>query len=387
MPCSVSMNGPAPSCGTGVTIWQSGRLIIPGTDRCRKAAGIRHPGCDVAATRRAARGVRRDLPRRLDGRQTAATHAGMAARQRDRTARHAEDRALSVGRRHPQRRVLSRRIAGAGGEGACWASSTTSPPSPAAVISAPGWRRSCTAAARATVRCSAANKALTEAHRYGAAQPAQLHQLPDPRGRLRFVRHLVGDRAVAAQRAAELAGVRRRSCSPWRSCRCCTASCCGMSHRPGGMIALIAGYACLLGGTIMVCRSVPTHAYASARTRRPAATASPHPTVQRWIVAPMLAWAFLAPLWFSTVSAGPLRCRAIPVLDLRPDFARRLRRPHRGLWHRRTDARTQPLGRRSPGISDSGPSARHSVRSCCSSARHSASRCRRRRLPCSARSG
>ena len=85
------------------------------------------------------------------------------------------------------------------------------------------------------------------------------------------------------------------------------------------MVALIAGYACLLGGTIMVCRSVPTHAYDGRKDPKTGAYGCAASTVQRWIVAPVLAWAFLAPLWFSTVSAGQhdtvpfLSCTFAPV--------------------------------------------------------------------------
>jgi predicted acylesterase/phospholipase RssA len=79
-----------------------------------------------------------------------------------------------------------------------------------------------------------------------------------------------------------------------------------------GVIALIAGYAGLLGGTIMVCRSVPTHAY-GAKDPKTGLYGVAASTVQRWIVAPILAWAFLAPLWFSMVSAG--RYDAAPFLS------------------------------------------------------------------------
>jgi hypothetical protein len=70
-----------------------------------------------------------------------------------------------------------------------------------------------------------------------------------------------------------------------------------------GVLALLAGLACLLTGTIMGCRSLPTHAYdrdKDPKTHRYGVAAS---TAQRWIVAPVLAWTFLAPLWFSAVSA------------------------------------------------------------------------------------
>ena len=70
-----------------------------------------------------------------------------------------------------------------------------------------------------------------------------------------------------------------------------------------GVVALLAGLACLLTGTIMGCRSLPTHAYdrdKDPKTHRYGVAAS---TAQRWIVAPVLAWTFLAPLWFSAVSA------------------------------------------------------------------------------------
>ncbi len=71
-----------------------------------------------------------------------------------------------------------------------------------------------------------------------------------------------------------------------------------------GVVALLAGYACLLGGTIMVCRSVPTHAYAGGKDPKTGLYGCIASTVQRWIVAPVLVWAFLAPLWFSAVSSG-----------------------------------------------------------------------------------
>jgi hypothetical protein len=70
-----------------------------------------------------------------------------------------------------------------------------------------------------------------------------------------------------------------------------------------GVIALLAGLACLLTGTIMGCRSVPTHGFdrdKDPKTHRYGVAAS---TAQRWIVAPVLAWTFLAPLWFSAASA------------------------------------------------------------------------------------
>ncbi|HEY2619295.1 MAG TPA: hypothetical protein VGI78_18280 [Acetobacteraceae bacterium] len=83
---------------------------------------------------------------------------------------------------------------------------------------------------------------------------------------------------------------------------------------PGfGVVALIAGYACLLGGTIMVCRSVPTHAYDGNKDPKTGLYGCAAATVQRWIVAPVLAWAFLAPLWFSTVSAE--QHDAVPFLS------------------------------------------------------------------------
>ena len=68
--------------------------------------------------------------------------------------------------------------------------------------------------------------------------------------------------------------------------------------------ALIAGLLCLLTGTIMVCRSVPTHAYDGARGSRAGGYGVAASTVQRWVVTPVLLWAFLAPLWFSATSAG-----------------------------------------------------------------------------------
>ena len=63
----------------------------------------------------------------------------------------------------------------------------------------------------------------------------------------------------------------------------------------------------------MVCRCVPTHAYDADKDR----TAGPYgvaaSTVQLWVVAPVLAWAFLAPLWFSAESAS--RYDAVPFLS------------------------------------------------------------------------
>ena len=70
-----------------------------------------------------------------------------------------------------------------------------------------------------------------------------------------------------------------------------------------GAIALAAGLLCLLVGTIMVGRSVPTHAYDGNRDPRTHRFGVSARTVQGWIVVPVLAWAFLAPVWFSAVSA------------------------------------------------------------------------------------
>ena len=80
-----------------------------------------------------------------------------------------------------------------------------------------------------------------------------------------------------------------------------------------GAAALLVGLACLLTGTIMVCRSVPTHAYdANTRSKdgRYGVAAS---TVQHWVVVPVLAWTFLAPAWFSAVSSG--RYGTVPFLS------------------------------------------------------------------------
>ena len=80
-----------------------------------------------------------------------------------------------------------------------------------------------------------------------------------------------------------------------------------------GPIALFAGLACLLVGSIMVCRSVPTHAYDAGKDRRTGRYGVSATTVQRWVVAPVLLWAFLAPLWFTTVSAT--RHDVVPLLS------------------------------------------------------------------------
>jgi hypothetical protein len=71
-----------------------------------------------------------------------------------------------------------------------------------------------------------------------------------------------------------------------------------------GGVALIAGLLCLLLGTVMVCRSVPTHAYDGTRGSRTGGYGVAASTVQRWVVTPILLWAFLAPLWFSAMSAS-----------------------------------------------------------------------------------
>jgi hypothetical protein len=70
-----------------------------------------------------------------------------------------------------------------------------------------------------------------------------------------------------------------------------------------GNVALIAGLGFLLIYTIMVCRSVPTHAYDTHvdLTRRRFGVAAG--TVQLSIVTPVLVWAFLAPSWFSAAAA------------------------------------------------------------------------------------
>ena len=68
--------------------------------------------------------------------------------------------------------------------------------------------------------------------------------------------------------------------------------------------ALIAALLCLLTGTVMVCRSVPTHAYDGARGSPTGGYGVAASTVQRWVVTPVLLWAFLAPLWFSATSAS-----------------------------------------------------------------------------------
>ncbi|HME26172.1 MAG TPA: patatin-like phospholipase family protein [Acetobacteraceae bacterium] len=80
-----------------------------------------------------------------------------------------------------------------------------------------------------------------------------------------------------------------------------------------GLTALIAGLVCLLGGTIMVCRSVPTHAYDDNKASKTGPYGVPAATVQLWVVAPVLTWAFLAPLWFSAKSAS--RYDTVPFLS------------------------------------------------------------------------
>ena len=71
-----------------------------------------------------------------------------------------------------------------------------------------------------------------------------------------------------------------------------------------GVAALIAALLCLLLGTVMVCRSVPTHAYDGATGSPTGGYGAAASTVQRWVVTPILLWAFLAPLWFSAAAAS-----------------------------------------------------------------------------------
>jgi Patatin-like phospholipase len=74
---------------------------------------------------------------------------------------------------------------------------------------------------------------------------------------------------------------------------------------PGfGNMALALGLACILAATIMVCRFVPTHAYGATLTR----LHGPYGTTPLWIqlcvTGPVLAWAFLAPIWLSTAASA-----------------------------------------------------------------------------------
>jgi hypothetical protein len=84
--------------------------------------------------------------------------------------------------------------------------------------------------------------------------------------------------------------------------------------RPGfGNLALALGLACLLGGTTMLCRSVPTQAYGDTigRAHDPYGVAAR--TVQLGVVIPVLAWTFLAPVWLGT--AGSAHYATVPFLS------------------------------------------------------------------------
>jgi hypothetical protein len=83
---------------------------------------------------------------------------------------------------------------------------------------------------------------------------------------------------------------------------------------PGfGNLALAVGLACLLGGTVMLCRSVPTQAY-SRTIGRPQGPYGVAPrTVQLGVVVPVLAWTFLAPVWLAT--AGSAQYETVPILS------------------------------------------------------------------------
>ncbi len=72
----------------------------------------------------------------------------------------------------------------------------------------------------------------------------------------------------------------------------------------GGTFALEYGLFWLLTGTIMVCRWVPTHAYGEGKDQKTGRWGVAAWLVQLGVVASILAWAFLAPVWFSTVSSG-----------------------------------------------------------------------------------
>ena len=116
-----------------------------------------------------------------------------------------EDRAVSVGRRHPQRRILSRRIAGAGGEGISWAIQLPLHRLRRRLYGA-GWRPSCTAA-EGQGALSAANKALTDPTIRRCAACATTPTSWSPRAA--SVRPTPGRRSCCGcARGAELAGVR-----------------------------------------------------------------------------------------------------------------------------------------------------------------------------------
>ena len=237
---------------------------------------------------------------------------------------------------------------------------------------------------------SAANKALTEPTDPALRSLRNYTELPDPRGRLRLVRHLVGDRAVAAQRAAELAGVRPRPARRGASCRCCTADCCGASPEAGDVIALIAGLAVSARrhdhGRAARCRRMPTMADKDPNDRSYGVMPRQRCRLGSWSRR-CLAWAFLAPVWFRAVAAD--RPRAAPFLSwtFAPVSLGAFAVLVAGYVIAALTLEPQALGGVRLEHRTAGPSAPRSARSCCISARRSASRCRPRRLPCSGRSG
>lgn len=80
-----------------------------------------------------------------------------------------------------------------------------------------------------------------------------------------------------------------------------------------GNVALALGLACLLGGTIMVCRSVPTQSYGATVGRPHGPYGVAAHKVLLGVVIPILAWAFFAPVWLSTV--GSAQFEAVPFLS------------------------------------------------------------------------
>jgi Patatin-like phospholipase len=80
-----------------------------------------------------------------------------------------------------------------------------------------------------------------------------------------------------------------------------------------GDVTLAVGFACLLAGTIMLCRSVPTQAYGSTIGRPHGPYGVMAHMVQLGVVVPVLAWAFLAPVWFST--SGSTQYETTPFLS------------------------------------------------------------------------
>jgi hypothetical protein len=85
-----------------------------------------------------------------------------------------------------------------------------------------------------------------------------------------------------------------------------------------GTVALALGLACILAATILVCRFVPTHAYgATLRCKH-----GPYGTAPIWIqvgvTGPILAWAFLAPIWLHArhIAAEPFLSWTFAPLSL-----------------------------------------------------------------------